>query len=52
MDETFDQGIMIVSVVDREGPEIIDPHALLIGEVVERQEGEPSVELVGDYRDK
>lgn len=51
MDRTFNQGLMMVSVVDSSGPSINDPHALLVGEVVAREADELQVELVGSYCD-
>ncbi|MFA6322024.1 MAG: AIR synthase related protein [Candidatus Buchananbacteria bacterium] len=57
MDRTFNQGIMMVSIVDNSGPclEVIDHPAGTvehIGEVLKRKGNEPQVELVGEYIDE
>ena len=51
MDRVFNNGIMLVSVISNSGKEIDDDNATLIGEVRERKDDEPQVELVGEYRD-
>jgi len=53
MDRTFNQGIMVVSIVDQnDGLEINNSEAILIGEVAARESDEPQVELQGNYRDE
>lgn len=50
MDRTFNNGIMVVSIVDPAGKKITDQNAVLIGEVKRRKIGDPAVELIGTYR--
>lgn len=52
MDKTFNQGIMVVSIVDqKQGPKIDSQEVFLIGEVTNRKPGEPQVTFHGSYRD-
>lgn len=52
MDRTFNQGVMVVSIVAPDGPELSDPNAHLIGEVMAREGDEPQVELTGKFQDE
>lgn len=52
MDRVFNQGIMMISIVDPEGPLINHPSAIKIGEVRRRNISESQVEFIGKYRDK
>ncbi len=52
MNRTFNQGIMVVSIVDPEkGPVMNSDKAILIGEVVRKTEDGPQVEFREKYRD-
>ncbi|NUM25605.1 MAG: phosphoribosylformylglycinamidine cyclo-ligase [Candidatus Buchananbacteria bacterium] len=50
MDRTLNQGLMMVSIVSQNGKPVVNPHAVLIGEVAAREGNEPQVELSGSYR--
>lgn len=51
MDRVFNNGIMVVSIVDQNGPLPDDSAVIEIGTVESRVENEPQVQLVNQYRD-
>ena len=51
MDRTFNQGIMVASIVSFATYHLIDHNALPIGKVEHREGDEPQVEFVGEYND-
>lgn len=52
MDRAFNNGVMVVSIVARDGPEPADPNVVMIGWVRRRRsKRQPQVELVGEYND-
>ena len=52
MERTFNQGIMVASIVSGQGEELVDPQARCIGQVEKRQGDEPQVQFVGKYIDE
>jgi len=52
MDRTFNQGIMVVSIVDpSKGEFLTDSQVHVIGQVREREDDEPQVQFEGEYND-
>ncbi|MFH1426039.1 MAG: AIR synthase-related protein [Candidatus Kerfeldbacteria bacterium] len=51
MDPVFNQGIMMVSLVPRDGVQCNDPNARVIGMVQHREGNEPQVKLVNRFPD-
>lgn len=50
MDRTFNNGIMMISVVSNEGMSMNCPDAVKIGVIEKRKGGEPQAELFGKYK--
>jgi len=50
MDKVFNQGIMVVSIMSASS-KVLNPSAILIGQVEKRKPNEPQVMLVGKYND-
>lgn len=51
MDRTFNQGVIVVSIVEPDGETIRNGHAFFMGEIEERQGDEPQVILSDTYSD-
>jgi len=51
MNRVFNNGIMVISIVDQDGTLPDDPDVIEIGEAVKRSKNEPQVELVSRYCD-
>ena len=52
MDRTFNQGVMVISIVDPDGPQPNDPNVFEIGHVEARAGREQQVMLIGEYREE
>lgn len=49
MDRVFNQGLMVVSIIDPDGSEPNTPNIMPIGTVEKRADGEPQVQFVGEF---
>ena len=51
MARTFNNGVMMASVVSKTGAPLTHPDAFPIGEIATRNDHEPQVDLIGEFRD-
>ncbi|MFA6255125.1 MAG: AIR synthase related protein [Patescibacteria group bacterium] len=51
MEWTFNNGLMMLSIVDPDGASINDPDAICVGEIIPRKGNEHQVKFIGRYKD-